>query len=136
MEVWKFKKNSKRIIFCNITTFFIITLTYRIIGAEVMENLVPLHIMKIMMNNFSPEIIIDGEIAYDVLMWDGLIFYGTIVFLITFYYTFISPANRKLATTFRGQKSPTAVGYRLEDSGYLRPFHVNGKLEMRGRKEF
>lgn len=49
-----------------------------------MENLVPLHIMKIMMNNFSPEIIIDGEIAYDVLMWDGLIFYGTIVFLITF----------------------------------------------------
>ena len=55
---------------------------------------------------------------------------------LTDYYTFISPANRKLATTFRGQKSPTAVGYRLEDSGYLRPFHVNGKWEMRGRKEF
>ena len=36
---------------------------------------------------------------------------------LTDYYTFISPANRKLATTFRGQKSPTAVGYRLEDSG-------------------
>ena len=55
---------------------------------------------------------------------------------LTDYYTFISPANRKLATTFRGQKSHTAVGYRLEDSGYLRPFHVNGKWEMRGRKEF
>lgn len=55
---------------------------------------------------------------------------------LTDYYTFISSANRKLATTFRDQKSPTAVGYRLEDSGYLRPFHVNGKLEMRGRKEF
>ena len=52
------------------------------------------------------------------------------------YYTFISAANRILATTFRGQKSPTAVGYRLEDSGYLRPFHVNGAWKMRGRKEF
>lgn len=51
------------------------------------------------------------------------------------YYTFISASNRILATTFRGQKSPTAVGYRLEDSGYLRPFHVNGTWEMRGRKE-
>lgn len=59
-------------------------LTYRIIGAEVMGNHLPIHIMKIMINNFSPEIIIDGEIAYDVLMWDGLIFYGTIIFLITF----------------------------------------------------
>ena len=36
------------------------------------------------MNNFYPEIIIDGEIAYDVLMYDSFIFYGTIIFLITF----------------------------------------------------
>jgi len=32
------------------------------------------------MNNFYPEIIIDGEISYSILMYDSFIFYGTIIF--------------------------------------------------------
>lgn len=78
MEFWKLKKNRKRIVFCivfcSIITFLIFTLAYRIIGADVMDDCVPVHIMRIIMNNFYPEIIIDGEIAYDVLMYDSFIF--------------------------------------------------------------
>ncbi len=48
------------------------------------------------MNNFYPEIIIDGEISYSILMYDSFIFYGTIIFLITFLciYKFISIFNK------------------------------------------
>ncbi len=49
-----------------------------------MEACVPVHIMRIIVNNFYPEIIIDGEISYSILMYDSFIFYGTIIFLITF----------------------------------------------------
>ena len=80
MEFWKLKKNRKRIvfciIFCSIITFLIFTLACKIIGADV--------IMRMIMNNFYPEIIIDGEISYSILMYDSFIFYGTIIFLITF----------------------------------------------------
>lgn len=88
MEFWKLKKNRKRIvfciIFCSIITFLIFTLACKIIGADVMEACVPVHIMRIIVNNFYPEIIIDGEISYSILMYDSFIFYGTIIFLITF----------------------------------------------------
>ena len=88
MEFWKLKKNRKRIvfciIFCSIITFLIFTLACKIIGADVMEACVPVHIMRMIMNNFYPEIIIDGEISYSILMYDSFIFYGTIIFLITF----------------------------------------------------
>ena len=87
MEFWKLKKNRKRIvfciIFCSIITFLIFTLACKIIGADVMEACVPVHIMRMIMNNFYPEIIIDGEISYSILMYDSFIFYGTIIFLIT-----------------------------------------------------
>lgn len=88
MEFWKLKKNRKRIvfciIFCSIIIFLIFTLACKIIGADVMEACVPVHIMRMIMNNFYPEIIIDGEISYSILMYDSFIFYGTIIFLITF----------------------------------------------------
>lgn len=45
-----------------------------------MESHVPIHIMKIVTNNFCPEVVIDGEMAYDILMYDSLIFYGSIIF--------------------------------------------------------
>lgn len=77
-------------------TLLFFTLACRIIGADVMERYVPIHIMKIMMNNFYPEIIVDGETAYDVLMFDSFIFYGTIIFLITSlcFYKFTSILNK------------------------------------------
>ena len=52
------------------------------------------------------------------------------------YYTFISPHNARLARSIRGAVSPTAVGYRLEDSGYLRPFSVTGSWRTRGSRVF
>ena len=88
MDFWKLKKNRKRIdfcfIFCSIISFLIFTLACKIIGADVMEACDPVHIMRIIVNNFYPEIIIDGEISYSILMYDSFIFYGTIIFLITF----------------------------------------------------
>ena len=88
MEFWKLKKNRKRIvfcvIFCSIITFLIFTLACKIIGADVMEACVPVHIMRIKIVHYYPEIIIDGEISYSILMYDSFIFYGTIIFLITF----------------------------------------------------
>jgi RHS repeat-associated protein len=56
---------------------------------------------------------------------------------LTDYYTFISPHNAALArNTIRGLFSPTAYGYRLEDSGYLRSFSVNGSWRTRGSRVF
>lgn len=100
MEFWKLKKNRKRIVFyviyCSIITFLIFTLACKIIGADVMETCVPVHIMRIIVNNFYPEIVIDGEISYSILMYDSFIFYGTIIFLITFLsiYKFMSIFNK------------------------------------------
>lgn len=100
MEFWKLKKNRKRIVFCivfcSIITFPIFILACKIIGADVMDDCVPVHIMRIIMNNFYPEIIIDGEISYNILMYDSFIFYGTIIFLITFLciYKYMSIFNK------------------------------------------
>ena len=45
-----------------------------------MEACVPVHIMRMIMNNFYPEIIIDGEISYSILMYDSFIFMGQLFF--------------------------------------------------------
>ena len=87
MEFWKLKKIKTKVIFCfiscSIMTVLIFTLACKLIGADVMEFYVPMHIMKIVISNFYPEIIIDGEMAYNVLMYDSFIFYGSIIFLST-----------------------------------------------------
>ena len=77
MEFWKLKKSKSKIIFCliscSIMTVLIFTLACKLIGADVMELHVPIHIMKTIISNFYPEIIIDGETAYNVLMYDNFI---------------------------------------------------------------
>lgn len=84
MEFWKLKKNRKRIvfciIFCSIITFLIFTLACKIIGADVMEACVPVHIMRMIMNNFYPEIIIDGENPIVSLCMIVLFFMGQLFF--------------------------------------------------------
>jgi hypothetical protein len=52
------------------------------------------------------------------------------------YYTFISPRNAALARSIRRTVSPTAVGYRLEDSGFLRPFSIAGSWDTIGGRLF
>jgi len=51
-------------------------------------------------------------------------------------YSFLDKKNRILATSFLGQKSPTAIGYRLEENGYLIKFRVEGTWQMKGSKVF
>lgn len=83
MEFWKLKRIEKELFlyyFCSIITFLIFTLACKIIGADVMEACVPVHIMRMIMNNFYPEIIIDGEISYSILMYDSFIFMGQLFF--------------------------------------------------------
>ena len=92
MEFLKLKKSKSKIIFCliscSIMTVLIFTLACKLIGADVMELHVPIHIMKTIISNFYPEIIIDGETAYNVLMYDNFIFYGSIIFLISFLFLY------------------------------------------------
>ena len=84
MEFWKLKKSKSKIIFCliscSIMTVLIFTLACKLIGADVMELHVPIHIMKTIISNFYPEIIIDGETAYNVLMYDNFIFLDQLFF--------------------------------------------------------
>ena len=61
-------------------TVLIFTLACKLIGADVMELHVPIHIMKTIISNFYPEIIIDGETAYNVLMYDNFIFLDQLFF--------------------------------------------------------
>ena len=92
MEFWKLKKIKTKVIFCfiscSIMTVLIFTLACKLIGADVMEFYVHMNIMKIVISNFYQEINIDGEMAYNVLMYDSFIFYGSIIFLISFLFLY------------------------------------------------
>lgn len=49
-----------------------------------MGDAVPVHVAEIFIKHLDPKTIIDGETAYDVRMWDSLIFYGCLLFLLLF----------------------------------------------------
>lgn len=60
-----------------------------------MEATVPVHVAKNFIKHIYPEIIIDGETAYDVLMLDSLIFYGSLFFIILFIFIYrLIPKNQ------------------------------------------
>lgn len=46
---------------------------------------VPLRLVTWLVRTCSPEIIIDGETAYDVRMGDGMVFYGVLLFALFWY---------------------------------------------------
>ena len=49
---------------------------------------VPIHIAKYVVRAFFPSVVIDGEIAYDVLTTDYIVFYGGIAFLCYLYLSY------------------------------------------------
>ncbi|MCD7799074.1 MAG: hypothetical protein LUG84_06675 [Akkermansiaceae bacterium] len=62
-----------------IATEAVLIASSRLIGADWLESWVPVRLVTAFTLYFHPAVIIDGETAYDVRMWDAQVFYGVMI---------------------------------------------------------
>lgn len=62
-----------------IATEDVLIASSRLIGADRLESWVPVRLVTAFILYFHPSVIIDGETAYDVRMWDAQVFYGVMI---------------------------------------------------------